>query len=84
MGMTLGPMVRTLFALFLCVLTVPLVVLVAWGLAFSYQKESIPNMIFFVYSVLTNRSQSQRRSTYRNVLALKLLVLSKKFKPVLY
>ena len=46
MGLTLDPLVRTIFALFLCVLTIMLVVLVVWGLAFLYQQDSIPNAIF--------------------------------------
>ena len=32
---------------FHCVLTVPLVMLVAWGLAFLYQQELSPNVMFF-------------------------------------
>ena len=42
-GLTNVPLVR---ALFHCVLMIMLVVLVAWGLAFLYQQESIPNVIF--------------------------------------
>ena len=36
-----------LFSHFFCVFTILLVVLVAWGLEFLYQRESSPNMIFF-------------------------------------
>ena len=45
MGLDLGPLSRTLFRFFLCVLTIPLFMLVAWGLVFSYQQELSPNVI---------------------------------------
>ena len=48
MGLTLGSLVR---ALFYCVLTIMLVVLVAWVLEFLYQPELIPNVIFFCFFV---------------------------------
>ena len=52
MGLNPDPLVSTFFALFLCVLVILLVLLVVWGLAFSYQQESITNVIFaFVVSV---------------------------------
>ena len=46
MGLTLDPLVRTLFALFFFCLNIPLVVLVVWSLEFLYQQESSPNVIF--------------------------------------
>ena len=46
MGLTLDPIVRTLFLIFICVLTIYLVVLMIWGLAFLYQQELSPNVIF--------------------------------------
>ena len=49
MGLTPGPLVRTLFPLFICILPVPLVVLVAWGLLFLQQQESSPNVIFLLF-----------------------------------
>ena len=45
MGLTMDPLVPTLFVLFICVLTIPLVVLVVWCLAFLYQQELSPNVI---------------------------------------
>ena len=50
MGLTPDPLVRTIFAIFLCVLAILLVVLVFWGLAFSYQQELNPNGIFLCLS----------------------------------
>ena len=47
LGLTMDPLVRNIFALFICVLTSPLVVLVFWGLMFSHQQESSKNVIFF-------------------------------------
>ena len=75
MGLTPGPLVHTLLPLFLCVLMIPLVVLVAWGLEFLHQHESSPNLIFWFCRVRTNRSRIQRWSTHHNVLALKSLVI---------
>ena len=46
MGITPNPLVRTIFALFLCVLNILLVVLVVWCMVFLHQYESIPNVIF--------------------------------------
>ena len=43
MCLILDPLVRTHFPPFLCGMTILLVVLVVWGLAFSYQYESSPN-----------------------------------------
>ena len=45
MGLTPDILVCTLFATFLCILKIPLVVLVVWGLLFLYQQESSPNSI---------------------------------------
>ena len=45
LGLTPDPLVRTLFAFFICVLMITLVVLVVWVLVFCYQQESIPNII---------------------------------------
>ena len=50
MGLTPDPLVRTIFSIFLCVLAILLVVLVFWGLAFSYQQELNPNGIFLCLS----------------------------------
>ena len=49
MFLTSGPLVRTVFPLFICVLTILLVVLVAWGLAFAYQHESIYKCDIFAF-----------------------------------
>ena len=46
MGMTPSFLVLTLLQIFLCILMITLVVLVAWGLAFLHQQESIPNVMF--------------------------------------
>ena len=46
MGLTPGPLVRSIFLIFPFVLTILLAVLVAWGLTFSCQQESTPNVIF--------------------------------------
>ena len=40
------PLVCSLFAIFICVLTIPLVVLMFWGLEFLHQQESSPILIF--------------------------------------
>ena len=40
------PLVCTVFANFLSILTILLVVLVFWGLAFLYQQELSPDVIF--------------------------------------
>ena len=80
LGLTPDPLVHTLFALFLCVLARPLVVLVFWGLTFLHQQESIPKVIFFLPKIHTDRSQVQRWSTHQNVLALKFLIFSPYFK----
>ena len=57
MGLTPAPLVFTILPLFLCVLTILLAVLVVWGLAFLYQQESIPQLIFYVCRVPANRSK---------------------------
>ena len=44
MGLTPDPLVRTLFALFLGILLIALVVF--WGLTFFYQQELSSNVIF--------------------------------------
>ena len=46
MDLTLDPLVHTTFVLLPSVLTIPLIVLVVWGMAFLYQQESSPNVIF--------------------------------------
>ena len=46
LGMTLDPLVPTLFLVYIFIFTIPLVELVAWGLAFFYRQESSPNVIF--------------------------------------
>ena len=51
MGLNLDPLVRTILPLFICVLKIPLVVNMAWGLEFLYQQESIPNVIIFAFVV---------------------------------
>ena len=66
MGLALGPLVRTLFQISLCVLTITLVVLVAWGLKCLYQQDSSPNMIFLCLSCLY-----QHKSTPKVVDSLK-------------
>ena len=45
MGLTPSPPVR---AILHCVLMIPLVVLVTWGLEFLYQQESSPNVTFLL------------------------------------
>ena len=52
MFLTLGPLLRNLFALLLCVLIFLLAVLVVSGLVFLHQQESNPNVIFFTFDVL--------------------------------
>ena len=49
MGLTLVSLVR---AILHCVLTITLVVYVAWVLVFLYQHESITHMIFLRFSCL--------------------------------
>ena len=71
------------FCPFLCILTVPLVVLVFLSLEFLHQQESGPKVIFFVWCVCTNRSRVQRWLTHRNVLALKFLIFFPNLKLVL-
>ena len=44
MVLTPGPLVRVIFP---CVLTILLVILVAWGVVFLYQQDSSPNVAFF-------------------------------------
>ena len=75
MGLTPDSLVCTLFSIFFCILTIKLVVLVFLGLKFLYQQEFSTNVIFCVCCVRTDRSQVQRWLTYRNVLALKFLIL---------
>ena len=75
MVLTSVSLVRNLLPHFICVVTMPLVVLGAWGLAFLYQQEPSPDVIFCLCCVRTNRSQIQRWLTHRKVLALKFLVL---------
>ena len=55
-GITLG---YWLHALFQCVLTMLMVVLVDWIMAFSYQQESSANVIFCVFHVRVNKSQAK-------------------------
>ena len=74
MDLTLDPLVRTTFVPLRRVLTIPLIVLVVWGMAFLCQQESSINVIFFVCHVCTNKSRVQRRLTHRNILALKFLI----------
>ena len=74
MGLTPDPVVRTLFALFVCVLKVLLVLLVVWGLYILYQQESSTNVMFFICRVCINMSQFQIWLTHRNVLTLKFLI----------
>ena len=57
------------------VLKNPLVMSVAWGLVFLSQQESSQLVKFSVGCVCTKRSRVQRRSTHRNILAPKILIL---------
>ena len=52
MGLTPVSLVHTILLLFLYVLTITLIVLGDWGLAFLYQQESSPNVIFLRFSCL--------------------------------
>ena len=80
LGMTPDPLVCTLFALFLCVLAILLVVLVFWGLAFgSHQQESSPKVIFCVWRVRTNSSQFQRWLTHRKQIGAQIPYFLSKF-----
>ena len=45
LDLTPDPLVRTLFTLFLCVLTSLLVLLVFWGLKFLHQQELSPEVV---------------------------------------
>ena len=45
LGLTPDPLVQIILAIFLCVLKIPLVVLVFWGLAFSHHQESRPKVV---------------------------------------
>ena len=43
--LTTDPLLHTIFAHFICVLTSTLVVLVFWGMAFFHQQESSPKLV---------------------------------------
>ena len=43
-------LVHTIFSLFICVLTSPLLVLVFWGLTFLHQQESSPKVVDYLHS----------------------------------
>ena len=75
LGLTLDPLVRTFFALFLCVLTIPLVVLMFLGLVFCTNRSQVQMWYFCVWSVFTITSHVQRWLTQENILVLKLLIL---------
>ena len=45
MGLNPDPLLRIILAVFLCILVIPLVVLVFWGLVFLYQKEPSPKVV---------------------------------------
>ena len=49
LGLTLYPLVHTIFVLFLCVLMSPLLVLVFWGMTFLHQQESSPKVVDFLH-----------------------------------
>ena len=50
LGLTPDPPVRTLFAIFICLLTSSMVVLVFWGLKFFHQRESSPKLVDSLHS----------------------------------
>ena len=72
MGLTPGPLVPAIFRF---ILTITLVVSVAWGLAFFVPigVESNCEVVTF-FCVSTNRSLFQRWLTHRNLLELKFLI----------
>ena len=72
--LTLDPLVRTIFALFLCSLMSLLVVLVFWVLMFLHHRSRVQRWYFCVCCFCTNTSQVQRCSTPWNVLVLKFLI----------
>ena len=74
MGLNLDPLVRTIIALFICVLIILLVVLVFWGLEFFTNRSRVQIWYFCIWRVHTNMSRVQRWSTHQNVLVLKLLI----------
>ena len=45
LDLTPDPLVLTIFTIFLCILTITLVLLVFWGLEFLQQQESSPNVV---------------------------------------
>ena len=80
MCLTPDPLVCTLFALFLCVLKIPLVVLVVWVLNFCKNRSQVQMWCFEFFCVCSNRSQFQRWSNHRKKLALKFIVFSPNLK----
>ena len=78
MDTTPGPLVRAL-SLFvlkipLVMLTIPLVVFVAWVLAFFPNRNRVNLWLFPVGRVCTNMSRVQRWSTHWNILVPKVLI----------
>ena len=55
MGLTPGNLVRVILH---CIFSIPLVVLVDWGLAFLYQHESSPNVMFLSLSCSCQQESS--------------------------
>ena len=74
LGLTLDPMVRTLFALFLCIFTIMLVVLVFWGLMFSHQQDSITKVIFLRLTFFYQQESIPKVVDSLKMLALKFLI----------
>ena len=75
MGLTPDPLVHTLFALFIFVLAVTLVVLVVWGPVFLYQHESIPKVIFLCLTCLYQQDSRLKMVESSKCLELKFLIL---------
>ena len=49
LGLTLHPLVSDIFAIFLCVLMSPLILLFFWGMMFLHQRESSPKVFKSLY-----------------------------------
>ena len=77
MGLTPGPLVR---ALFHCVFTILLVLLVPWGLGFCTNRSRFQMWYFCVCRVFINMSRVQRWSNHQKKFALKFLIFPPNFK----
>ena len=74
LDLTPDPLVRTLFALFLCILTRSLVVLVFWGLKFLHQQELSPKVMFLCLKFPYEQESIQKVVKSSKKLPLKFLI----------